>query len=173
MFQGWDGFYLLIGSASAGLIGLLFVVTTLMADVDRPRAMRAAALYTTPIVFHFAVVLVVSALSAVPRLPNWAAGLVIAAGALAGMAYAAVIAPQMRKGIAPEAPHWSDFWCYGVAPGGIYLGLGLSAATAWFAPAAAAYGVGLALLALLLISIRNAWDLVTWLAPRGGKSGDA
>ncbi len=166
MFEGWDGFYLLIGSASAGLIGLLFVVMTLMSGVDRDRAMRGASLYTTPIVFHFAVVLVISALSAVPGLTAAVAGLAVMACALAGVVYVAVIAPPLRKGIPPETPHWSDFWCYGVVPGVVYLGLAAAAAMIWAAPRGAAYGVGADLLALLLISIRNAWDLVTWLAPR-------
>jgi hypothetical protein len=30
----------------------------------------------------------------------------------------------------------------------------------------APYGVALCLLLLLVIAIRNAWDLITWLAPR-------
>jgi hypothetical protein len=33
--------------------------------------------------------------------------------------------------------------------------------------------VAAALLALLLVSIRNAWDLVTWLAPRASESTPA
>ncbi len=54
------------------------------------------------------------------------------------------------------------------APAAVYVGLGAAAAGIWISPRAAAYGVAPALLAVLLISIRNAWDMVTWLAPRGG-----
>ena len=67
-----------------------------------------------------------------------------------------------------ERPHWSDFWCYGAAPVVIYLGLvaaasGLAARTAWAPFVAAAL-----LLFQLLLGIRNAWDLVTFIAPRAG-----
>ncbi len=168
MFEGWDGFYLLIGSAAAGLIGLLFVVTTLMSGIERPRALQAASLYTSPILFHFAVVLVISALTAVPRLPSPATGLIIGGCALVGMIYALRTASRLHNRASSSEAHWSDFWCYGVAPAAVYVGLGAAAAGIWISPRAAAYGVAPALLAVLLISIRNAWDMVTWLAPRGG-----
>ena len=168
MFEGWDGFYLLIGSAASGLIGLLFVVTTLMSGIERPRALQAASLYTSPILFHFAVVLVISALTAVPRLPSTVVGLIIGGCALVGMIYALRTASRLHNRASSSEAHWSDFWCYGVAPAAVYVGLGAAAAGIWVSPRAAAYGVAPALLAVLLISIRNAWDMVTWLAPRGG-----
>ena len=43
MFQGWDNYFFMLGSAGAGLIGLLFVVVTLTAGIDRSRAQRGAA----------------------------------------------------------------------------------------------------------------------------------
>ena len=168
MFHGWDGFYLMIGSASAGLIGLLFVVATLTSGRDPVTAARGNRLYLSPTVFHFAVVLVISAMAAAP-LSAPTAAMIVAACALAGVAASAVITPQLRNGASAEAPHWSDLWCYGVAPGLLYLGLGAAAAMAiWSSPQRAAYGVGFVLLALLLLAIRNAWDLVTYLAPRAG-----
>jgi hypothetical protein len=62
--------------------------------------------------------------------------------------------------------HWSDFWLYGVLPGTLYLGLagaalGLFTHAAWSLLTTAAV-----MLALLLAAIRNAWDLVTFMAPR-------
>ena len=48
MFRGWDNYYFMIGSAGAGLIGLLFVVVTLTQGIDRDRALRGASLYMTP-----------------------------------------------------------------------------------------------------------------------------
>jgi hypothetical protein len=67
---------------------------------------------------------------------------------------------------AAEPPHWSDLWCYGVAPVGIYLGLtGVIAAAFWGRSSWAPYAMGGLLLSLLLLAIRNAWDLVTWMTP--------
>ena len=52
MFHGWENYYLLIGSAAAALIGLMFVVVTLTAGRDRDEVERGKQLYTSPIVWH-------------------------------------------------------------------------------------------------------------------------
>ena len=68
MFEGWDNYFVLLGTAAAGLIGLLFVVVTLTTGLDRSRALRAGGIYMTPIAVHFGVVLSISACTLVPRL---------------------------------------------------------------------------------------------------------
>ena len=169
MFQGWDSFYLLIGGAAGALIGLMFVVATLTSGRDRTAASRGASIYMTPVVFHFAVVLVIGALALAPGIKTGAAGMIILACALGGLAHAVSIVVRLNKPVGPEPPHWSDVWCYGVAPAAIYVGLVGAAVAIWIAPAVAADGIAAALLALLLMSVRNAWDLVTWLAPSADK----
>jgi hypothetical protein len=166
MFEGWDSFFLMIGSAGAGLIGLLFVVVTLTSGIERSTALRGTDVFLTPTVFHFGVVLVISAMALAPGLSTATVGAVIAASAITGLIYVATVAVRIRRGVTPEPPHWSDLWCYGVAPGAIYLGLGAAAAAVWASPANAGHATAFVLLALLLVAIRNAWDLVTWLAPR-------
>jgi hypothetical protein len=166
MFDRWDNFYLMLGSAAAGLIGLMFVVATLMTGQDAERSARGASVFTTPTVFHFGVVLVISAMTAAPGLPGRLIGTLVGAAALCGLVYVGRITPMMMKGGVMEGPHWSDIWCYGVAPGLIYLALVGVAALVFAAPSIAPYPLALLLLALLLMAIRNAWDLVTWLAPR-------
>lgn len=62
--------------------------------------------------------------------------------------------------------HWTDLWFYGVLPSALYLALGLDAlafAQAW---PCAHYGLAVVTTALLLLAIRNEWDLITWIAPR-------
>jgi hypothetical protein len=165
MFDHWDSFYLLIGSAAGALIGLLFVVATLTAGRERSSVSRANKVYMTPTVFHFAVVLAVSALATAPGLTATMAGLILAACALTGFLYSSWITVQLRKRKL-VGQHWTDFWWYGAAPMATYLGLGAAAATVWMAPSGAPFGAAVVLLALLLLGVRNAWDLVTWLAPR-------
>src|SRR5580704_8946603 len=156
----------MVGSAGAGLIGLFFVVVTLTQGFDRDRALRGASLYMTPSLIHFAVVLSMSAVAVAPGLPIPVTAGLFAAVALVGLGNAvwATIGIAFRR-LGPEAPHWSDVWLYGVAPSAIYTGLliaavGLSEELAW-----AAYANAALLLALLLIGVRNAWDLITWMAP--------
>ena len=168
MFQGWDSFYLLIGSAAAGLIGLLFVVATLTGNRELASALRGARLFLTPTVFHFAVVLVLSALALAPGPVPHAVGLLVGAAALAGLVYSAAITVALVRGEAHETPHWSDFWCYGIVPAAIYLGVAGMAVALWVAAPCAVPGLAVLLLVLLLAAVRNAWDLVTWLAPRRG-----
>ncbi len=167
MLQGWDNFYYLIGSAAAGLIGLLFVVMTLTAGRDRSRILRGAGLYMTPTVVHFGVVLAISAIAMAPGLPLVPRGAAFGLFALLGLAASARGCVGIARLLnAAEPPHWSDLWCYGVAPVGIYLGLtGVIAAAFWGRSSWAPYAMGGLLLSLLLLAIRNAWDLVTWMTP--------
>lgn len=168
MFHGWDGFYLLIGPAAAALIGLLFVVTTLTVDIERSRARRGQSLYMTPTVFHFAVVVTASAMALVPEIGAKPAGAVLGGCALAGLAYALSVTVRIGRGskVPNEAAHWSDIWYYGIGPLAIYAALGAGAVAAWTESPRAPAIAGAALTGLLLIGIRNAWDLVTWLAPK-------
>jgi hypothetical protein len=167
VLQGWDNFYYLIGSASAGLIGLLFVVMTLTAGRERSRILRGAGLYMTPTIVHFGVVLAISAIAMAPALPLVPRGVAFGLFALSGLAASmrgCVGIAKLRK--APEPPHWSDLWCYGVAPVGMYLGLtSVIAACFWARWSWAPYAMAALLLSLLLLAIRNAWDLVTWMTP--------
>src|ERR1700749_4171148 len=87
MFEDWDNFYLLVGSAAAALIGLLFVVATLTAGIEQGRARRGETLFMTPTVFDFAVIVVVSALAMTPRLSPPAIGQLLLALAATALIY--------------------------------------------------------------------------------------
>jgi hypothetical protein len=168
MFPGWDNYFFLTGSAAAGLIGLLFVVVTLTAGVDRTRAIRGAALYMTPTMVQFLAVFTISAVAVAPHLsPIWVAGL-SAAITLLGL----VNAVRATLGIArPQTslptPHWSDLWCYGAGPALLYLALLVACLEVSRQVEGAPATLAGRMLALLLLAIRNAWDLVTSLAPTG------
>jgi hypothetical protein len=170
MFHDWEDFYLVIGPASAGLIGLLFVVVTLTAGRERERILRGVALYMTPTALQFAVVMTLSAVIMAPGLGSLLAGTAVGICALLGLACAARAAwgiGRPRQGQPP--PHWSDFWLYGAGPGVVYLGLCAAAIAIWTRAGWAAPGLAALLLILLLVGIRNAWDLVTSIAP--GEAG--
>lgn len=164
MFEAWENFFLLLGTAAGGLIGLLFVVSTLTAGAQSGRAERGTRLFMTPCVFHFAVIMTIAAVAMVPRWEYQAVGAVLTISSLVGLVYMAHVCVQLRKDGATE--HWSDFWYYGAAPFVCYLGLAAIAIGVWFQIPIAPSLVGGLLLILLLLGIRNAWDLVTWIAPR-------
>jgi len=86
---------------------------------------------------------------------------------LVGFFYAA----RALRGIAKarnnaDPPHASDLWCYGVALTAVQGGLATMIARAfWVGATWAPTAIAGFLLAMLLLSIRNAWDLITWIAP--------
>ena len=162
-----------MGSAAAGLIGLLFVVVTLTSGRDRSQTERGASLYLTPTALHFAVVLSISAVAIMPRLTGQTEAALFGLGALIGLANAIRSTLGIRTPRPDmEAPHWSDFWMYGAIPVTVYLGLSVSCIALWAREPWAAHAMAWMLLTLLLVSIRNAWDLVTWIAPmRSNSSG--
>jgi len=168
MFEGWGEFYLLIGGASGALIGLLFVVTTLSAGmhIGAETLSRGAAFYMTPTLFHFVTVLVISALAAVPGVSGFWVAVVLGPWSLAGAIYSAVMGVAMRKNRLPSSGDWADVFGYGILPALMYLALIASAWLAWRGAEQAPYAMAIGLTVLLVIGIRNAWDLVTFIAPR-------
>ena len=173
MFQGWDSFFQITGEGAATLTGLMFVVITLSERRDRSQMLRAASIYLTPTVLHFAIVLTISAVSEAPRLTLAARSVVVGVAALTGLgngAWACFGMARPRLGAGP--PHWSDFWLYGAAPTVLYAALlvatfALAVQAPW-----AVHVMAALLLLLLLLGIRNGWDLITWMAPTRGTSSE-
>ncbi|HEY3798909.1 MAG TPA: hypothetical protein VGL58_11200 [Caulobacteraceae bacterium] len=168
MFAGWENFYFMLGSAAAALIGLLFIVVTLTAGSERSSSLRGQSIYLTPQAVHFGVVVALSAIAIAPQQGRLIPTAMFALGDLVGLGNAIRTGVGVRglRRTAADPPHWTDMWAYALIPGGVYAGLtaaiaGMGLGWAWGVKLA-----GVALLGLLLIGIRNAWDLVTWLAAR-------
>jgi hypothetical protein len=174
MFEGWDNYFVLTGTAAGGLIGLLFVVITLTAGFERSRALKGSEIYMTPNLVHFAIVLVASAVVLAPRVPPRVMALILAGAALSGLGNAVRTCLGIRDFAQNGSPpHWSDMPLYGVAPGVLYVLLLGVAAAIWLQASFAAAALAAFLMVLMLLSIRNAWDLITWMAPGPPPSADA
>jgi uncharacterized protein YbjT (DUF2867 family) len=164
VFHDWENFYLIVGSAAAALIGVMFVVVTLAAGFSSAsRLAQGARVYLTPVVFHLSLVVVVSALAVTPEIQADVIGALVAVGALSGFIYTILTTVRMFGGGLPTPPDLSDRWFYGVLPSLSYAALAGAAIACWTTPRAAAYGIGGTMLILVLISIRNAWDLATFM----------
>lgn len=167
MFHGWENYFGMLGTASAGLIGLLFVVVTLTSGFETTQAQRGQALYMTPTGLNFASVLAVCAVTLAPGLSPMVMAAALGAVALFGLGNGVRSSIGIARPQNPtDRPHWSDFWCYGAAPVVIYLGLGAAAIGVANRASWAVYALAGTLLFQLLLGIRNAWDLVTYIAPR-------
>jgi hypothetical protein len=161
-FAEWESFYVIVGSASGALIGLQFVVMTLIAERPPLRSAEAGAAFATPTIVHFSAVLL---LAAVLRAP-WHATIAVAAlwglVGLSGVAYAVIVARRMRVQTAYQ-PVFEDWLFHALLPLAAYAVLVLSAFAAPAHARAALFGVGAAALLLLFIGIHNAWDAVAYL----------
>jgi hypothetical protein len=159
----WETYYLMIGSSAAALIGLLFVVVTLAGESKQPAAEVGSRTFVTPTVFHFGTIVVICSATLMPGLPPHLMALTTGVVAFLGLIYAGIVISRMvRRRV--QVPHWSDPVYYGALPGLAYLWLIASAAAFWSGSRLGPYGIAVGSLALLLIGIRDAWDLATWLA---------
>ena len=74
VFEGWSEFFLMAGGAAAVLIGLIFVVISLMQDRSRSSVLAGSRLYMGPIVLGVSFVLAFSAAALTPGIdPGFAA----------------------------------------------------------------------------------------------------
>ena len=168
MFEGWGEFYLLVGSAAAVLIGLIFVVISLMQDRSRSTVLAGSRLYMGPIVLGVSFVLVLSAAALTPGIGRAEFAAIAAAVALWGIVRGAMSISGIA-GLKDEV-HWTDIWFYGVMPSLLYAGLGAVAWAVWQEKGWGLAGLAGFITLSLLLAIRNEWDLITWIAPRSGET---
>jgi len=168
MFEGWENFFLMAGGAAAVLIGLIFVVISLLQDRSRSTVLAGTRLYMGPIVLGISFVLTLSAAALTPGVGRCAFAALTGVVAIWGLARGVIstLGIQRLTRIDDEPPHWTDIWFYGVIPCGIYIAFGIVALAYWQDLSWAGYGLAGVITAALLLAIRNEWDLITWIAPR-------
>ncbi len=165
VLASWQNFYVIIGSAAATLTGLMFVATTLFAEVRMPVSSARAGLeaFSTPIVVHFGSALLLAAILSAPWQALWQAGLLLGVVCLAGVTLI-VLAVRWERRLTEYRSHLADWVWYRILPLVSYAALVVAGIVLPGSPAPALFVVGGAAALLLLVGIRNAWDLVTYLA---------
>ena len=161
----WHDFYLLVGTASATLVGLMFVsasIGTSFYNESHRQAMRA---FVTPTVVHFSAMLFISIVVMVPSHTFLTLGAALAIGGVLGLGHSGivVVTPLVRHSFAVD---FSDRMFYALVPVLGYVlvltsGIMLLAQASWSFNVIAA-----ALLVLLIAAIRNAWDMTVFVVIR-------
>ncbi len=160
--DGWENFYVIIGSSAGALIGLQFVVMTLLADMPIARAdAQAGEAFGTPNVVHFGVVLLLSAVVSAPWHGIAIAAVLWGLVGLSGMVYAVIVARRMRSQTAYRAV-FEDWLFHVLLPLTAYAMLAGSAWAAYSHERPALFVLGAAILLLLFIGMHNAWDTVIY-----------
>ena len=157
----WDSFYVIVGSAAGALIGLQFVVMTLIAERPPTRVREAGAAFSTPTIVHFCAVLLLAALFRVPWESVGQVAMTIGTMGFAGTIYALVTAWRAGRQTAYR-PDAEDWLFHVVLPFSAYAILGLSAFFARSRMETVMFACGAASLLLLFCAIHNAWDAVVW-----------
>jgi hypothetical protein len=157
----WESFYVIVGGAAAALIGLQFVVLTLIAERPQLTAPEAATAFATPTIVHFGTALLVAALLRVPWPALTSAAVLWGLVGLCGAAYELLVVRRMRVQKSYQ-PDFEDWLFHLVLPLAAYLTLALSAFWASSNVEEALLAVGAAALLLLFIGIHNTWDAVSY-----------
>ena len=167
----WESFYVIVGSSAGALIGLQFVVLTLIAERPSARMPEATAAFATPSVVHFAVVLLLSALMSAPWHGIGTVAVFCGLVGIIGIVYAVIVARRMRTQKAYR-PVFEDWLFHCLLPLAAYAILAVSAYVARSHSRPALFMVAGATLLFLFVGIHNAWDAVTYHLLKNQTSGN-
>ena len=158
--SAWESFYVIVGSSGGALIGLQFVVITLIADTKNLAKAGALSAFGTPTVVHLEAALLVSAIMSAPWPSLGPLSIVLGLCGLGGLAYDAIVVRRARRQKDYE-PVFEDWLWHMILPFVTYAALTVGAVLLRAHSQSAPYVVGAAALGLLFIGIHNAWDTVT------------
>lgn len=160
----WGSFCTIIGSAAAALMGLMFVVITLIAGSERlRRSGDGIAAFGTPNVVHFCSALLIAVTLSAPWPALWQASLLLGLAGLAGVVYIGVIFRRTRRQTDYE-PVLEDWLWHIILPLISYTGLVVAAILLAAFPDPDLFGIATVAILFLFIGIHNAWDTVTYMA---------
>jgi hypothetical protein len=164
----WQNFYIVIATASATLIGAMFVVVSIGIRFLTPERAEGIRTFLTSTVLHLSTALLTAALTLVPRLDWPWLGAIIGIGGLGGLFYSGRAAVGFRQ---HQGADRSDFFWYVLVPIVAYAAL-----TAAGAAALRRLPLGIDLLAaavglLLVAGIRNAWDMIVFFVVKTNGQG--
>ena len=158
--SAWESFYVIVGSSGGALIGLQFVVITLIADRHVYTRGDSLTAFGTPTVVHFAGALLISAIMSAPWPSLAATSIAVLVSGIAGLIYGAVTIVRARRQTEYQ-PVLEDWLFHAVLPSTSYGALAVSGWLMRSNPALALFVIAASALALLVIGIHNAWDTVT------------
>jgi hypothetical protein len=171
----WVSFYVITGSSAGALIGLMFVVITLIASARGQSSNQQIAVFGTPTIVHFCVALFVSATVSAPWPALWPAGVVLGITGAGGLVYTVIVVRRARRQTDYQ-PVLEDWLFHAMFPLLAYGALVVAATALPGDPMPALFGVAAVTLLLLFIGIHNSWDTVTFVVveilPRRGEGKD-
>ncbi|MBL8154374.1 MAG: hypothetical protein JNM70_09335 [Anaerolineae bacterium] len=167
--QGWGNFYFMMGGASAGLMGLMFVALSLGTHLVNDETLSSFPTFVTPNIIYFVSVLLIAALMLVPDSTAVGTGLFLLGGGALGLIRASRLARRLIRMNNEQQifNRWQRLWLI-ISPITGYIlipiaGLGFLGGQ-W---ALAFLGIWLASVLLMLCAIANTWSLMLWIIEQG------
>jgi hypothetical protein len=163
MLAEWHEFYGLLGTAAAALLSLLFVVASIGANAMTADTAGGTRTFMSPVAFHYANVLFLGLVALIPSQTWESFGLTLGIAALGSLGYSIVIVVRVLR---DSRADMVDNFAYGAIPVVCYS-VGVVSSVLILKESEAGLNVlaGAALL-LLVVNIRNAWDLMLSMARR-------
>ena len=164
--SSWESFYVIIGSAAGALIGIQFVVITLIATLRKHATAGAISAFGTPTVFHLGGALLLSAVMSAPWPSLLSTSIAVVVCGLAGFGYGMMVIFRARHQTEYK-PVWADWLWHTIFPCKAYAALALAALFLRTFTAPAMFVIAAVALGLLFIGIHNAWDTMTYMVTSG------
>ncbi|HEX3860877.1 MAG TPA: hypothetical protein VHY35_04235 [Stellaceae bacterium] len=169
-FHAWHDFYLLIGAASATLVGAMFVVASIGSNMLTPRHEPAIRAFLTPTVIHLSTIMIAGALAMIPSLDWPVLGIAFGGGGVGGLVYSFLVGWRVvRRNHVARVDH---VW-YAVLPIVSYAVIVGAALTILLHATPNLEALAGGILLLLIAGIRNAWDMIIFFASRDSTDGSS
>jgi hypothetical protein len=160
----WHDFYVLVGTAGATLLALLFVAVSLGVGFLTEERQSATHTFMSPVVVHFTSVFFLSAVALFPWHQARFFAAMIGVTALIGAILSTYITVQVVR--TDMTNYMEDYLAYGLLPGLGYLALLAAAVSIYLEKDFGLDALAGALLLLAIVNIRNAWDLTLTMVRR-------
>ena len=160
----WHDFFVLVGTAGATLLALLFVAVSIGAGYLTEERQAATRTFMSPVAIHFTSVFFLSAVSLFPSQQPKLLAALIGATAVLGATVSTHITIQVVR--TDMTNYVEDYFAYGLLPGLGYLSLLAAAVLIYLGKDFGLNALAGALLLLAIVNIRNAWDLTLTMVRR-------
>jgi hypothetical protein len=161
----WHDFYLLVGTVSATLLGLMFIAVSLGVGFLTEQRTAATRTFMSPIVVHLTSVFFLGAIALFPWHRTEFFASLIGTTAVVGAIISTYITIQVVR--TNMTNYLEDYIAYGLLPGLSYLALLASGVLIYLEKEFGLHAFAGALLLLEIVNIRNAWDLTLTMVQRG------
>jgi hypothetical protein len=164
--QTWQNFYLLMGGASATLVGLMFVAIWLGSNFFTEQTIVGIRTFVSPTLMHFVYVLITSAVLMIPTVTRTFLSILLLLVGLISLGISLSTVPYMHHQYRSRQTDMTDWVWYFLIPSASYLLYAVSGVALLKGASQSLNALAGATVLLLIVGIHNAWDLVVWFVLR-------